>query len=117
MRGLKESGIVQSHRAERWKRTVDGSLAAALLFRVRNERRQRGAGYHVRQSVCLDGAYRRTGKPVEVGVVGIIKFENGKVNGTLYWDQASVLEQLGSYVHRLAETGARNRQEARWHEC
>jgi len=82
MRGLKESGIVQSHRAERWKRTVDGSLAAALLFRVRNERRQRGAGYHVRQSVCLDGAYRRTGKPVEVGVVGIIKFENGKVNGT-----------------------------------
>jgi hypothetical protein len=35
----------------------------------------------------------------------------------LYWDQASVLEQLGSYVHRLAETDARNRQEARWHEC
>ena len=37
-----------------------------------------------------------TAKPVEVGVVGIIKFENGKISGEhLYWDHASGLAQLG----------------------
>jgi carboxymethylenebutenolidase len=37
-----------------------------------------------------------TGKRIEVAVVGIIKFENGKVaNEHLYWDHASVLAQLG----------------------
>src|SRR5258707_13400275 len=37
-----------------------------------------------------------TGKRVEVGVVGIIKFENGKIASEhLYWDHASVLAQLG----------------------
>jgi len=36
-----------------------------------------------------------TGKRVEVGVVGIIKFENGKIASEhLYWDQASVLAQI-----------------------
>ncbi len=38
----------------------------------------------------------RTGKRVEVGVVGIIKFENNKIASEhLYWDHASVLAQLG----------------------
>jgi len=37
-----------------------------------------------------------TGKRIEVGVVGIIKFENGKIASEhLYWDHASVLAQLG----------------------
>jgi carboxymethylenebutenolidase len=37
-----------------------------------------------------------TGKRVEVGVVAIIKFENGKIASEhLYWDHASVLAQLG----------------------
>ena len=37
-----------------------------------------------------------TGKRVEVAVVVIIKFENGKVaHEHIYWDQASVLVQLG----------------------
>jgi carboxymethylenebutenolidase len=37
-----------------------------------------------------------TGKRVEVGVVGIITFENGKIDSEhLYWDHASVLAQLG----------------------
>jgi carboxymethylenebutenolidase len=37
-----------------------------------------------------------TGRRVEVGVVGIIKFENGKIASEhLFWDQASVLAQIG----------------------
>jgi carboxymethylenebutenolidase len=37
-----------------------------------------------------------TGKRVEVGVVGIITFENDKIASEhLYWDHASVLAQLG----------------------
>jgi carboxymethylenebutenolidase len=37
-----------------------------------------------------------TGKRVEAGVVGIITFENGKIDSEhLYWDQASVLAQWG----------------------
>ena len=37
-----------------------------------------------------------TGKRVEVAVVAIVKFENGKVaHEHIYWDQASVLVQLG----------------------
>jgi len=37
-----------------------------------------------------------TGKPVEAGVVAIIRFENGKISSEhLYWDHASVLAQLG----------------------
>ena len=37
-----------------------------------------------------------TGRRVEVAVVVIIKFENGKVaHEHIYWDQASVLVQLG----------------------
>jgi carboxymethylenebutenolidase len=37
-----------------------------------------------------------TGKRVEVAVVGMIRFENGKIASEhLYWDHASVLAQLG----------------------
>jgi carboxymethylenebutenolidase len=37
-----------------------------------------------------------TGKRVEVGVVAIVKFENGKIASEhLYWDHASVLAQVG----------------------
>jgi len=37
-----------------------------------------------------------TGKRVEVGVVAIIKCENGNIaTEHLYWDHASVLAQLG----------------------
>jgi carboxymethylenebutenolidase len=38
----------------------------------------------------------KTGERVEVGVVAIVKFENGKIASEhLYWDHASVLAQLG----------------------
>jgi carboxymethylenebutenolidase len=37
-----------------------------------------------------------TGKQIEVAVVGIIQFREGKIASEhLYWDQASVLVQLG----------------------
>jgi carboxymethylenebutenolidase len=37
-----------------------------------------------------------TGKRIEVALVGIIKFENGKIaHEHLYWDQATVLAQVG----------------------
>jgi carboxymethylenebutenolidase len=37
-----------------------------------------------------------TGKHVEVAVVAVVEFQNGKVSGErIYWDQASVLAQVG----------------------
>jgi carboxymethylenebutenolidase len=37
-----------------------------------------------------------TGKRIEMAVVGIIKFENGKIaHEHLYWDHASILAQIG----------------------
>jgi carboxymethylenebutenolidase len=37
-----------------------------------------------------------TGKRIEIALVGIIKFENGKISHEhLYWDQATVLAQVG----------------------
>eukprot|EP00457_Paulinella_chromatophora_P031372 gb/GEZN01040524.1/.p1 GENE.gb/GEZN01040524.1/~~gb/GEZN01040524.1/.p1 ORF type:complete len:100 (+),score=20.80 gb/GEZN01040524.1/:2-301(+) len=37
-----------------------------------------------------------TGKAVKIGLVAIVKFKNGKVaHEHIYWDQASVLTQIG----------------------
>lgn len=37
-----------------------------------------------------------TGKPIEVALVVVISFEGGKISGErIYWDQATVLAQLG----------------------
>jgi carboxymethylenebutenolidase len=37
-----------------------------------------------------------TGKHVEVGVVGILTFKDGRISSEhVYWDHASVLAQLG----------------------
>ena len=37
-----------------------------------------------------------TGNKVEVAVIVVVEFENGKIAGErIYWDQASVLEQVG----------------------
>lgn len=37
-----------------------------------------------------------TGKRVEVAVVVVVQFKNGKIAGErIYWDQASVLAQIG----------------------
>jgi carboxymethylenebutenolidase len=37
-----------------------------------------------------------TGKPVEVGMVVVVQFEEGKIaHEHIYWDQASVLVQVG----------------------
>jgi carboxymethylenebutenolidase len=37
-----------------------------------------------------------TGKRIEMAVIGVIKFENGKIASEhLYWDHASILAQLG----------------------
>jgi len=47
-----------------------------------------------------------TGRKVEFGLVGIIQFQAGKVaNERLYWDQATVLSQLGVLDHPLATAG------------
>ena len=50
-----------------------------------------------------------TGRKVEFAVVGIIQFEAGKVAGErLYWDQATVLSQLGILDHPVAAAGRRS---------
>jgi carboxymethylenebutenolidase len=47
-----------------------------------------------------------TGRGVEFALVGIIQFQAGKVaNERLYWDQATVLSQLGVLDHPLAAAG------------
>ena len=47
-----------------------------------------------------------TGRRVEFGFVGVIQFQDGKVAGErLYWDQATVLSQLGVLDHPLAAAG------------
>jgi carboxymethylenebutenolidase len=48
-----------------------------------------------------------TGRKVELALVGIIQFQAGKVaNEHLYWEQATVLSQLGVLDHPLAAAGA-----------
>lgn len=47
-----------------------------------------------------------TGKKVEFVMVGIITFKDGKVaNEHLYWDQATLLSQLGILDHPAAAAG------------
>ncbi|MBV8133750.1 MAG: ester cyclase, partial [Alphaproteobacteria bacterium] len=47
-----------------------------------------------------------TGQRVEFAFVAIIQFQAGKVaNEHLYWDQATVLSQLGVLDHPLAAAG------------
>ena len=48
-----------------------------------------------------------TGRRVEVAVVVVVQFENGKIAGErIYWDQASVLAQVGLIdVDKLPATG------------
>ena len=49
---------------------------------------------------------RPTGRRVEFALVGIIQFDSGKVaNEHLYWDQATVLSQLGVLDHPAAAAG------------
>jgi len=48
-----------------------------------------------------------TGRKVEIAMVGIVLFEAGKIAGEhLYWDQATVLSQLGIVDHPAALAGA-----------
>jgi carboxymethylenebutenolidase len=47
-----------------------------------------------------------TGRKVEFAMVGIIRFQTGKIaNERLYWDQATVLSQLGVLDHPVAAAG------------
>ena len=47
-----------------------------------------------------------TGRRVEFALVGVIQFEAGKVaNEHLYWDQATVLSQLGVLNHPVVGAG------------
>ena len=47
-----------------------------------------------------------TGRRVEVAVVGIIQFDDGKIAAErLYWDQATVLSQLGIRNHPIMAAG------------
>jgi carboxymethylenebutenolidase len=49
---------------------------------------------------------RPTGRRVELIVVAVIGFENGKVaHEHLYWDQATLLSQMGVLDHPLAASG------------
>ncbi len=55
-----------------------------------------------------------TGKRVEVTTVAIIQFEDGKIqHERLYWDQASVLVQLGLIDRSLPVLGAESAQQVR----
>jgi carboxymethylenebutenolidase len=47
-----------------------------------------------------------TSRKVEFAMVGIIQFQTGKIaNERLYWDQATVLSQLGILDHPVATAG------------
>jgi carboxymethylenebutenolidase len=47
-----------------------------------------------------------TGRPVEFGLIGVVQFHAGKVAAErLYWDQATVLTQLGLTGHPVAAAG------------
>ena len=48
-----------------------------------------------------------TGKRVEIAVIAVIQFKEGKIAGErIYWDQASVLAQIGLIdASRLPVTG------------
>lgn len=51
--------------------------------------------HDVRLAFMLPGVLP-TGKPVELAVVVVMKFENGKIaHEHIYWDQASLLVQVG----------------------
>ena len=50
---------------------------------------------------------RTTNRRVEFALVGIVEFQSGKVAGErVYWDQATVLSQLGIPDHPVAAAGA-----------
>jgi len=50
-----------------------------------------------------------TGRRAEFALVGVIRFQAGKVaHEHLYWDQATVLSQLGVLVHPAAAAGVRS---------
>jgi carboxymethylenebutenolidase len=47
-----------------------------------------------------------TGRKVEFVLVGVVGFENGKVASEhIYWDQATVLSQLGILDHPTTAAG------------
>jgi carboxymethylenebutenolidase len=55
-----------------------------------------------------------TGKRLEMAIVAIIQFEDGKiVQERLYWDQGSVLAQLGLIDRSLPVLGAESAQQVR----
>jgi len=50
-----------------------------------------------------------TGRRAEFALVGVIRFQAGKVaHEHLYWDQATVLSQLGVLDHPAAAAGVRS---------
>src|SRR5215470_9552227 len=50
-----------------------------------------------------------TGRRVEVALAGIIQFQAGKIAGErLYWDQATVLSQLGVLHDHVAAAGVKS---------
>jgi carboxymethylenebutenolidase len=55
-----------------------------------------------------------TGKRLEIAFVVVVEFENGKIaNERIYWDQASVLVQLGLIDRSLPVLGAESAQQVR----
>jgi carboxymethylenebutenolidase len=49
------------------------------------------------------------GRRVEFALVGVVRFQAGKVaHEHIYWDQATVLSQLGLLAHPIAAAGARS---------
>lgn len=67
-----------------------------------------GFTHTVEMGWMLPGVSPR-GRKVEFPLVAIIRFQAGKVaHEHLYWDQATVLSQLGLFAHPIAAAGARS---------
>jgi carboxymethylenebutenolidase len=61
---------------------------------------------HTLEMAWMLPGVRATGRRVELALVGIIQFDAGKVaHEHLYWDQATVLSQLGVLNHLAAAAG------------
>ena len=70
---------------------------------------------HTIEMPWIPPGVRPTGKRVEIAVVVVVQFKDGKIAGEhIYWDQASVLAQMGLVD---AEKTARNGIEASRKSC
>jgi len=64
---------------------------------------------HTIEMPWIPPGVRPTGKRVEIAVVVVVQFKDGKIAGEhIYWDHASVLAQMGLVdAEKLPATGSR----------